>query len=77
MQSGKTALCLCVRSPTSSLAHTGLPATTGDAVYTYLACIVAEGEHVTQVFPPGEFVILPAWTTTAALTAIYSRVRRQ
>jgi hypothetical protein len=91
------------------IAHTGPPAATSDPVYTYLARVVVDGEPATQVFPPGESVVLPAWTTAAmlvsllpdgasawqdhlqmiwdlettdgvnysALTAIYSRVRRQ
>src|ERR1700722_18060641 len=91
------------------IAHTGPPAATRDAVYIYLARVVVEGEPATQVFPPGESVILPVWTAAAmlvsllpegagtwqdhlrmiwdlettdglnycALTAIYSRVRRQ
>ena len=44
------------------IARTGPPAATSDAVYAYLARVVAGGEPATQVFPPGESVILPAWT---------------
>jgi hypothetical protein len=49
--------------------HTGPPAATSDAVYTYLARVVVR-EPATQVFPLGEFVILPAWTTAAILVSL-------
>jgi hypothetical protein len=52
------------------IAHTGPPAATSDAVYTYLARVVVEGEPATQVFPPGESVILPAWITAAMLVSL-------
>jgi hypothetical protein len=52
------------------IARTGPPAATGDAVYAYLARVVAGGEPATQVFPPGESVILPAWTTAAMLVSL-------
>jgi hypothetical protein len=52
------------------IAHTGPPAATSDAVYTYLARVVVDGEPATQVFPPGESVILPAWTTAAMLVSL-------
>ena len=52
------------------IAHTGPPAATTDAVYTYLARVVVAGEPAAQVFPPGEFVILPAWTTAAMLVSL-------
>ena len=51
-------------------AHTGPPAATSDAVYTYLARVVVDGEAATHVFPPGESVILPAWTTAAMLVSL-------
>jgi hypothetical protein len=51
------------------IAHTGPPAATSDAVYTYLARVVVDGEPA-QVFPPGESVILPAWTTAAMLVSL-------
>ena len=52
------------------IAHTGPPAATSDAVYTYLARVVVDGEPATQVFPPGESVILPAWTAAAMLVSL-------
>ena len=52
------------------IAHTGPPAATSDPVYTYLARIVVDGEPATHVFPPGESVILPAWTTAAMLVSL-------
>jgi hypothetical protein len=52
------------------IAHTGPPAATSDAVYTYLARVVVAGESATQVFPPGESVILPAWTAAAMLVSL-------
>ena len=52
------------------IAHTGPPAATSDAVYTYLARVVVGGEPAAQVFPPGESVILPAWTTAAMLVSL-------
>jgi hypothetical protein len=52
------------------IAYTGPPAATSDAVYTYLARVVVEGEPAAQVFPPGESVILPAWTTAAMLVSL-------
>src|SRR5271170_7394586 len=52
------------------IAHTGPPAATSDAVYTYLARVVVDGEPATHVFPPGESVILPVWTTAAMLVSL-------
>jgi hypothetical protein len=52
------------------IAHTGPPAATRDAVYLYLARVVVAGEPATQVFPPGESVMIPAWTTAAMLAAL-------
>ena len=52
------------------IARTGPPAAAGDAVYTYLARVVVDGEPAAQVFPPGESVILPAWTTAAMLVSL-------
>ena len=52
------------------IAHTGPPAATRDAVYTYLARVVVGGEPAAHVFPPGESVILPAWTTAAMLVSL-------
>ena len=52
------------------IAHTGPPAATSDAVHTYLARVVVNGEPATQVFPPGESVILPAWTAAAMLVSL-------
>ena len=52
------------------IAHTGPPAATSDAVYTYLARVVVNGEPAAQVFPPGESVILPAWTAAAMLVSL-------
>jgi len=52
------------------IAHTGPPAASSDAVYTYLACVVVAGESATDVFPPGESVILPAWTAAAMLVSL-------
>ena len=52
------------------IAHTGPPAATSDPVYTYLARVVVDGEPATHVFPSGESVILPAWTTAAMLVSL-------
>jgi hypothetical protein len=52
------------------IAHTGPPAATSDAIYAYLARVVVDGEPATRVFPPGESVILPAWTTAAMLVSL-------
>jgi hypothetical protein len=52
------------------IAHTGPPAATSDPVYTYLARVVVDGEPAAQVFPPGESVILPAWTAAAMLVSL-------
>jgi hypothetical protein len=52
------------------IAHTGPPAATSDAVYTYLSRVIVDGEPAAQVFPPGESVILPAWTTAAMLVSL-------
>src|SRR3984885_8491619 len=52
------------------IARTGPPAATSDAVYAYLARVVVAGEPAAQVFPPGESVILPAWTTAAMLVSL-------
>jgi hypothetical protein len=52
------------------IAYTGPPAATPDAVYTYLARVVVDGEPAGQIFPPGESVILPAWTTAAMLVSL-------
>ena len=52
------------------IAHTGPPAATSDAVYTYLARVVRQRRARHQVFPPGESVILPAWTTAAMLVSL-------
>ncbi len=52
------------------IAHTGPPAATSDAVYVYLARVVVGGEPATALFPPGESVMLPAWTTAAMLVAL-------
>jgi hypothetical protein len=54
------------------IAHTGPPAAAigNEAVYAYLARVVVDGEPATQVFPPGESVILPAWTTAAMLVSL-------
>jgi hypothetical protein len=52
------------------IAHTGPPAATSGAVHTYLARVVVGGEPATHVFPPGESVILPAWTTAAMLVSL-------
>jgi hypothetical protein len=46
------------------------PIFAADAVYTYFARVVVDGEPATQVFPPGESVILPAWTTAAMLVSL-------
>jgi hypothetical protein len=59
-----------LESSGEKIAHTGPPAATSDAVYTYLARVVVGGEPATQVFPPGESVILPAWTTAAMLVSL-------
>ena len=52
------------------IAHTGPPAATSDPVYTYLARLVVGGEPATHVLPPGESVMLPAWTTAAMLVSL-------
>jgi hypothetical protein len=52
------------------IARTGPPAATTDAVYTYLTRVVVNGEPAAQVFPPGESVILPAWTAAAMLVSL-------
>ena len=52
------------------IARTGPPAATSEAVYTYLARVVVDGEPAAHVFPPGESVILPAWTTAAMLVSL-------
>ena len=52
------------------IAHTGPPAATSDAVYSYLARVVVNGEPAAQVFPPGESVILPAWSAAAMLVSL-------
>jgi hypothetical protein len=52
------------------IAHTGPPAATSDPVYTYLARVVVAGGSATLVFPPGESVILPAWTAAAMLVSL-------
>jgi hypothetical protein len=59
-----------LESSGEKIACTGPPAATSDAVYTYLARVVVEGEPAAQVFPPGESVILPAWTTAAMLVSL-------
>ena len=59
-----------LENSSEKIAHTGPPAATGDAVYTYLARVVVDGEPAAQVFPPGESVILPAWTTAAMLVSL-------
>jgi hypothetical protein len=41
-----------------------------DAIYTYLGCVVVDGEPAAQVFPPGESVILHAWATAATLMSL-------
>jgi hypothetical protein len=41
-----------------------------DAVYTYLARVVVNGEPVTQVSSPGGSIILPAWTAAAMLVSL-------
>jgi hypothetical protein len=52
------------------IAHTGPPAAGGDeAVYAYLARVVVGGEAATEVFPPGESVVLPVWATAAMLVS--------
>jgi hypothetical protein len=52
------------------IAHTGPPAATSDAVYTYLARVVVNGEPAVKVFPPGESMILPAWTAATMLVSL-------
>jgi hypothetical protein len=59
-----------LESSGEKIAHTGPPAATSDAVYTYLARVVVDGEPAAQVFPPGESVILPAWTAAAMLVSL-------
>jgi hypothetical protein len=44
-----------------------------DAVFTYLTPVVVDGQPATQVSlppPPGESVILPAWTAAAMLVSL-------
>jgi hypothetical protein len=53
-----------------NIAHTGPPAATSGAVHAYLARVVVDGEPATAIFPPGESVILPAWTTAAMLVSL-------
>jgi hypothetical protein len=59
-----------LENSSEKIAHTGPPAATSDAVYTYLARVVVDGEPAAQVFPPGESVILPAWTAAAMLVSL-------
>ena len=59
-----------LQSSGERIAHTGPPAATRDAVYTYLARVVVGGEPATQVFPPGEFLMLPVWATAAMLVSL-------
>ena len=59
-----------LENSSEKIARTGPPAATSDAVYTYLARVVVNGEPAAQVFPPGESVILPAWTTAAMLVSL-------
>jgi hypothetical protein len=59
-----------LKSSGEKIAHTGPPAATPDAVYQYLARVVVAGESAAQVFPPGESVILPAWTAAAMLVSL-------
>jgi hypothetical protein len=48
------------------IARTGPPAEAGDeAVYAYLARVVAAGEPAASVLPPGEAFELPVWATAA------------
>ena len=65
-----TATVAGLKNSGEEIAHTGPPAATSDAVYTYLARVVVAGESATQVFPPGESVILPAWTAAAMLVSL-------
>jgi hypothetical protein len=59
-----------LESSGEKIAYTGPPAAAGHkAVYAYLARVVVGGEPATQVFPPGESVVLPVWTTAAMLTS--------
>ena len=52
------------------IAGTGPPAEAGEeAVYAYLARVVADGEPAASVFPPGEVVMLPVWATAAMLVS--------
>jgi hypothetical protein len=51
------------------IAHTGPPSATSDAVYTYLDRVVVNGEPASLVFPPGEFFMVPVWTTAAMLVS--------
>jgi hypothetical protein len=59
-----------LENSSEKIAHTGPPAATTDAVYTYLGRVVVDGEPADQVFPPGESVILPAWTAAAMLVSL-------
>jgi hypothetical protein len=52
------------------IAHTGSPAGVGtEAVYAYLARVIAAGEPAESVFPPEEAVVLPVWATAAMLVS--------
>jgi hypothetical protein len=52
------------------IAHTGPPAATSDAVYAYLARVVVGGSPSAEVFPPGEYLMVPAWTAAAMLVSL-------
>src|SRR5580698_4092013 len=41
-----------LENASEKIAHTGPPAATSDAVYTYLARVVVDGKPAAQVFPP-------------------------
>jgi hypothetical protein len=60
-----------LESSGEKIAYTGPPAAAAGnkAVYAYLARVVVGGEPATQVFPPGESVVLPVWTTAAMLVS--------
>jgi hypothetical protein len=52
------------------IARTGSPASLGEeAVYAYLARVVAAGEPAANVFPPEEAVVVPVWATAAMLVS--------
>ena len=54
------------------IARTTPPAEAGDeAVYAYLARVVAANEPAATVFPPGEAVVLPVWATAAMLVSFH------